>query len=131
LVERIRLDLQLLEPRLPAHELGVAGLDAAERALELDQAPERDGVPVLGGRHVLEGLERPLPVAPVVEQMAEVDAGLVMVRIQLEGAAQIAAGTGLVPEAVQRVAERGDGLRAVRPERGGLEEDLAGLGEEP
>src|SRR5690606_33665912 len=33
--------------------------------------------------------------------------------------------------AVQRVAERGNGLRAVRPERGGLEEDLAGLGEQP
>src|SRR5690606_32172815 len=131
LVERVRLDLELLEPRLPGHELGVAGFDAAKRPLQLDEPPERDRVPVLGRRHVLEGLARPLPVPAVVEQMAEVDARLVVVRIDLERAPQVAAGAGIIPEAVQRVAERGDGLGAVRPERGGLQEDLAGLLEEP
>src|SRR5690606_25863497 len=131
LVERVRLDLELLEPRLPRYELRVAGLDAAQRTLQLDEAPERDGVPMLGRRHALEGLERALPIAAVVEQVPEIDACLVVIRIDLEGTAEIATRARFVAEAVQRVAERGDRLGAVRPQRGGVQEDLARLGVEP
>src|SRR5690606_33774011 len=58
LIERVRLHLELLEPRLPGHQLRVARLGAMECALQLDESPEGDRVPVLRRRHALEGLER-------------------------------------------------------------------------
>src|SRR5690606_16668292 len=131
LVQRIRVDLQLLQPGLPRDQLRIAGLQTVQRALQFDEPPERDRIPVLRRRHALQLLEGALPIATVIEEMPQVDPGLVVVRVELQRAAQIAASRHFVPEPVERVSERGHGLGAVRAEIHGLGEDVARVREHP
>jgi len=82
---------------------------------------------VLTGRDPLELTERRLPVSPVVQDVAEVDAGLVEVRIKSQGTANLPSGSDLVPQTMQGVAERGRGVRTVRAISGDLREDVTGV----
>src|SRR5690606_25774619 len=72
-VDRIGRGFDLLPARLPLREEGVAGAQAIDRLLQLDEAPQGERIPVIGRRYALELTERGLVLAPLVEQMAEVN----------------------------------------------------------
>ena len=85
------------------------------------------GVPVLLGRDALEFPQSALPVPPIVQEVTEIDAGLVQVRIQPERAADLAAGADVVAQPMQGVAQRSGRLGVVGAPRRGLGEDVSAL----
>ena len=66
--------------------------------LELHEAPNSERIPVLLRRNPLELAQRALPVAAVVEEVAQVDARLVQIGIETQRATDLTAGADLVPE---------------------------------
>src|SRR5688500_8860104 len=124
-LDRIRLVLQLVKATLPERDVGMAGLDRVQRALQLQQPPDRDRIPVLRRRHLLQRIVRGLPLAAVVEEVAEIDARLVERRVLAQCASLLAQRAVLIAETVQRVAESGDHFRVLRMRAYGLLEYVA------
>jgi hypothetical protein len=113
---------QLGQARVPRREPRVALAHAAQRLHELDGTPDPELVPVVLGRGALEVGERPGVVVGVVEQVAEVDARLDVVRVDGERALERLGGALVVAQPVQRVAHARHRLGVVgRLPHGGVE----------
>ena len=92
---------------------GVVLVELVRRALQLDQPPDPELVPVILGRRALEVIERRLVVAAVVEDVREVDARFGVLVVDLERLAERRDGRVVLAEPVLRVADAGDRLGAL------------------
>jgi hypothetical protein len=86
---------------------------------------------VVGGLGAVEVVERRLVLAAVVEDVAEVDARLDVVVVELQRAAQRRDRRVVVPEPVLRVADEGDRLGTLRGLLDGDVEEALGLLDQP
>ncbi len=86
---------------------------------------------MLRGRNALQLAQRAASVAAVVEEVGQVDARLVQLRVQPQGAAQLAAGAEVVAQRVQGVAARRGELGVVRVRGRERREAHPRVGEEP
>ena len=99
------------EPRL---QLGVIVAQAVDRLSQLDGTPDPELVEVIVGLGPLEVVQRGLRLAAVVQHVGQVDPRLGEGRLQLQRAAQVEERSGVVPQAVTRVAQAGGGVGRLR-----------------
>ena len=112
-VDVIGLARQLREALIPRLEILVLVLDAIDRLPEFHEPPDAQLVPMVVGRGLVEVVERGLVFTAVVENVAEIDAGLGVVAVELECAAQRRDRALVVAEPVLRVADARHGLGRV------------------
>src|SRR6266513_4184401 len=105
---------QLVQAVMPRDELGIVIGQAVNALLELDETPDREAVEVIGRRAALEVEQRRLVLAPIVQQVCEIDARLGVLQIELERPAQPVEGPAFVGEPMGGVAHARRGLRGVR-----------------
>src|SRR5437867_4222094 len=99
---------------MPRHELRVVVGQTVDALLELDEAPDREAVEVVRRRGALEVEQRRFVLAPVVQQVREVDARFGVLEVELERPAQPVEGAALVGEAMGGEAHAGGRLRRFR-----------------
>ena len=87
-VDRVRLARDLAQPGEPRLQLGILVGQAVDRLLELDVAPDAQLVEMILGLGPLEMVQRRLGLAPVVEQVGQVDPRFGEARLQLQRPAQ-------------------------------------------
>src|SRR4051812_47969422 len=82
-------------------------------ALELDEPPDSELVPVILGGRPLEVIERRLVVTAIIKDVREVDARLGVLTVRLKRATQRCDGGLVVAQTMLRVAHAGDGFRTI------------------
>ncbi len=113
LVDVVELAAELREPLFPRLQVRVVLVELVRRALQLDQPPDPELVPVILGRRALEVIERRLVVAAIVQDVREVDARFGVLVVHLERLAQRRDGRVVLAEPMLRVADAGDRLGAL------------------
>src|SRR3989454_12085403 len=73
---------------MPRDELGIVIGQAVNALLELDETPDREAIAVIGRRATLEVEQRRLVLAPIVQQVCEIDARLGVLQVEIERPAQ-------------------------------------------
>src|SRR2546425_7763127 len=89
---------------MPRDELGIVIGQAVNALLELDETPDREAVEVIGRRATLEVEQRRLVLAPIVQEVCEIDARLGVLQVELERPAQPVEGPAFVGEPMGGVA---------------------------
>src|SRR2546425_515297 len=92
---------QLVQAVMPRDELGIVIGQAVNALLELDETPDREAVEVIGRRATLEVEQRRLVLAPIVQQVCEIDARLGVLQVELERPAQPVEGHAFVKRAAR------------------------------
>jgi hypothetical protein len=83
------------------------------------------------GGHSLELPEGRLPIASIIEKVAQIHSGFVKVRIKPQGPPEMPAGLHLVSQAVETIGQGRHGVGEIGAGRDGLGEEIPGLGKEP
>ena len=83
-IDVIDIARELRQSLVPRLHFGIILLEAIQRALELDQTPNAELVPVILGCRALEMIERRLVLALVVQNVREIDARFGVIAIELE-----------------------------------------------
>src|SRR5438445_129504 len=76
---------------MPRDELGIVIGQAVNALLELDETPDREAVEVIGRRATLEVEQRRLVLAPIVQEVCEIDARLGVLQVEAHGFLKCAA----------------------------------------